>query len=123
MMCVGAMAVVGSIKAGTTGDCTLLYTKSVMDLIASLMLAVSLGAGVPLSAVCLFVFEGAVTLLSGVLTLTDTMIAEMSAAGSLMILALGFNILGVTKIKVADMLPAIAFAPFVSALFTALGIA
>ncbi|MEA4946511.1 MAG: DUF554 domain-containing protein [Oscillospiraceae bacterium] len=122
MMCVGAMAVVGSIKAGTTGDCTLLYTKSVMDLIASLMLAVSLGAGVPLSAVCVFVFEGAVTLLGGVLApvLTETMIAEMSAAGSLMILALGFNILGVTKIKVADMLPAIVFAPFVSVLFAAL---
>ena len=80
MMCVGAMAVVGSIKAGTTGDCTLLYTKSVMDLIASLMLAVSLGAGVPLSAVCVFVFEGAVTLLGGVLApvLTETMSTEAS---------------------------------------------
>lgn len=124
LFCVGAMGVVGAIQAGTTGDNTMLYTKSVLDLVSSLMLAVSLGAGVPLAALCVLVFEGGVSLLAGALApvLTDAMIAEMTCVGSLMMVGLGFNILGVTKLKISDMLPAIVLAPFVSLLFSALGL-
>lgn len=124
LYCVGAMSIVGAIQSGTVGDHTTLYAKSVMDFIASLMMASSLGAGIPLSAVSVLVYEGAIALLAGVLApvLTEVMIAEITAVGSLMILLLGCNIMGITKIKVANLLPGIVFAPFLSLLFTALGV-
>ena len=124
LFCVGAMAIVGSIQSGAAGDHTTLYTKSVMDAIGSLMLASGMGIGIAFSAVSILVYEGAIALLSGVLApvLTDAMLAEITAAGSLMILLLGFNILGLTKIKVANLLPAVVFAPFLSVAFTALHI-
>lgn len=123
LFCVGAMGVVGSIQAGTTGDTTTLYAKSVLDLVAALMLSVTMGPSVLFSAVSVLVFEGGITLLAGVLApvLTDTMIAEMTCVGSLMIIVLGFNIMGLTKFKVANYLPAMIFAPFVSLLFAAIG--
>lgn len=124
LYCVGAMSIVGSIQSGTLGDHATLFAKAVMDFVASLMMGASMGVGIALSAVSVFVYEGALALLSGVLApvLTDVMIAEITAVGSLMILLLGLNIMGMTKIKVANLLPGIVFAPFVSALFTALGV-
>ena len=124
LFCVGSMTVVGSLQAGTTGDTTMLITKSTMDLFSSMMLAVSLGLGVLLASGSVFVIEGGLVLLASLLApiLSDVMIAEMTAAGSLMIIGIGFNLAGITKLKVADYLPAIIFAPFVSLLFQALGI-
>ena len=115
LFCVGAMTVVGSLNAGLSGDNKLLYTKSILDLISSCMLASTLGVGVLFAAAFVFVFQGALVLGAGLLQslLTDSaMIAEMTSAGSLMIIALGLNLLGITKLKAADMLPAIVFAPF-----------
>ena len=113
VFCVGAMTVVGSLRAGLEGDNTLLFTKSLLDLISSSMLAVSLGFGVMLSALFVLVFQGGLVLLSGVLqpVLTDGAVDALVCAGSLMILALGLNIMGITKIKVANFLPALIFAP------------
>lgn len=113
LFCVGAMTINGSLNAGISGDNSLLYTKSMLDLFASSMLASSLGIGVMLAAAFVFVFQGLLVLLAGFLApvLTEFAIAEMTCAGSLIIIALGTNLLGVTKIKVANYLPAIVIAP------------
>ena len=118
LFCVGSMTIVGSLNAGLTGDNSMLFAKSVLDLISSTMLAVSLGVGVLLSAAFVLVFQGAIVLLAGVIRplLTDAAIAQMSCAGAILIIGLGFNLLGLTKLKIADMLPAIVFAPILTAL-------
>jgi len=112
LFCVGAMTVVGSLNAGM-GDHSMLFAKSVLDLIAAAMLSVSLGVGVMLSAAFVLVFQGAIALFAGVLRplLSEAAIAEMTCAGSLLIMALGLNLLGITKMKIADMMPAIVLAP------------
>ncbi|MCL2402493.1 MAG: DUF554 domain-containing protein [Oscillospiraceae bacterium] len=125
LFCVGAMAVIGSINSGIRGDNTMLFTKSVLDLIAAAMLAASLGGGVILSAASIFVYQGLLVLLSQLLRPLieqPAMLAEMTSAGSLIIIALGLNLIGVTKIKVADFLPAIIFAPAITALAGVLGV-
>lgn len=116
LFCVGAMTIVGSINAGLMDDNKLLFTKSILDLISSCMLASTLGVGVLFSAATVFFYQGTLVLLAELLqrVLTDTaLIAEITCAGSLMIIGLGLNIIGITKIKVADQLPAILFVPIV----------
>lgn len=116
VFCVGAMTVVGSITAGLTGDNELIYTKAVMDLISSCMMASALGIGVTLAALFVFGFQGVLVLASGLLSgllTNEAMIAEMTCAGSVMIIGLGFNLIGLSKFKIANMLPAIALAPLV----------
>ena len=122
LFCVGAMTIVGSLNAGLRGDNEMLFTKSLLDLISSCMLSVSLGIGVLFSAVFVFVFQGALVLLAQFLApvLSAAAIAEITCAGSLMILALGLNLIGLTKFKVANFLPALIFAPLFSWLFTLL---
>lgn len=112
LFCVGAMTVVGSLNAGMNNN-EMLFTKSVLDFISSMMLAASLGFGVIFSAVFVFVYQSALALLSSLITpyLNSFAIAEMTAAGSLIIIELGLNILRITKIKVADFLPSIFLAP------------
>ncbi|PRR84868.1 DUF554 domain-containing protein [Clostridium luticellarii] len=113
LFCIGAMTIVGSLNAGLTGDNTMLFTKSVLDLISSAMLSVSLGIGVLFSASFVFLFQGGIVLLAQFLQpiLTNAAIGEITCTGSLMIIALGLNIIGVTKIKVANYLPAIIVTP------------
>lgn len=107
--CVGAMSVVGSLQSGLSGDNSMLYTKALLDGISAMVLTASLGAGVALSAASVFVYQGAITLLAGLLApvLSADVIAEMTCVGSILIAALGLNMLGVAKIKVMDMVPAI----------------
>ena len=126
LFCVGAMTIVGSLNAGLTGDNQMLFTKSVLDFISAMMLSVSLGAGVMFAAVFVFAFQGALVLLAGLLqpVLTQAAIAEIVCAGSLLIVALGLNLLGVNlafgkRIKVANYLPAILFAPLLCSLIAA----
>ena len=113
LFCVGSMTVVGSLNAGILGDNQMLYTKSTLDLVSSAMLSASLGAGVLLSAAFVLVFQGSLVLLSSLIApvLTYAAIAEMTCAGSLLIIAIGLNLMGLAKIKVADYMPAILFAP------------
>ncbi|MBP3300100.1 MAG: DUF554 domain-containing protein [Clostridia bacterium] len=113
VFCVGSMTVVGSLQAGLEGDYTLLLTKSLLDLVSSSMLAASLGIGVLFSALFVLVFQGGLVLLSGVLqpVLTAGAVDAMVCAGALMMVALGLNLVGATKLKVADYLPALVFAP------------
>lgn len=120
LFCIGAMTIVGSLQAGLSGDNTMLYTKSLLDFCSSMMLAASMGIGVVYSAAFVLVFQGAIALMAGVLAplLSDAAIAEMICAGSVMIVAIGLNVIGVTKIKVANQLPGIVFAPIFLAIYT-----
>lgn len=119
LYCVGAMAVVGSLNAGLMGDNEMLYTKSVLDGVSAVMLGSGLGIGVVWSAGAVLLYQGIIALAAGVLAplLTDSAIAEMTCAGSLLILGLGLNMLGITKIKVADYLPAVFIAPILAMIF------
>ena len=115
LFCVGSMTVTGSIQAGLTGDNSVLITKATLDLVSSMMLASSLGIGVLLSAGTVFVIQGGLALLAGVISpfMNTGAINEMTCAGSLLIIMIGTNLMGITKIKVADYLPAIVFAPII----------
>ena len=119
LFCVGAMTIVGSMNAGISGDNQMLYTKSVLDLISSSMLAASLGFGVMCASAFVLVFQGALVALAMILGsfLSDFAVAELICAGSVMITALGLNLIGVTKIKVANLLPGLIFVPFVCMIF------
>ncbi len=104
LFCVGAMAVVGSLNSGLSGNHEVLFAKSLIDGITSIIFAGTLGAGVLLSAVMVFVYQGAITLLAQVIApfLSEVVIAEMTCIGSLLIIAVGLNMLKVTKIKVMN---------------------
>ena len=120
VMCIGAMAVVGSLNAGLTHDYEILFTKSLMDFTIAIMLAVSLGVGVVYSAVSIFVFQGAIALLAVAiqpLLTQNGALEEVICSGSLMIVGLSLNMLGLTKIKVANYLPALVFASALCWLF------
>ena len=109
LFCVGAMAIVGSLENGLTGNYDTLKAKSVIDGISSIVFASSLGVGVAFSAAAIFLYQGAISLAAGLLAplLSDTVIAEMTCVGSLLIAALGLNMLNITKIKVMNFVPAI----------------
>ena len=115
LFCVGSMTVTGSIQAGLTGDNSILITKATLDLVSSMMLASSLGVGVLLSAGTVFVIQGGLVMLAGVVApfMNTGAINEMTCAGSILIVMIGTNLMGITKIKVADYLPAILFAPII----------
>lgn len=118
LFCVGAMTIVGSLRAGLEGDYEMLITKSILDLISSCIFASALGIGVLLSAGFVLIFQGSIVLLAQYVSpyLGDQVIAEMTCAGSLLIIALGLNILGVTQLKVMNYLPAI-FIPIILCMF------
>lgn len=111
LFCVGAMAVVGSLEAGLANDPDTLIAKAALDGVSAIIFASSFGIGVVFSSIPLTIYQGGIALLAGVLApfLTDALIGEMSAVGSILIIALSFNMLGFTKerIRVGNMLPAI----------------
>ncbi len=109
VFCVGAMAIVGSIEDGLNHDCTMLFTKAVMDGVLSVVFAASMGIGVAFSMFPIGIYQGGITLLAGLVKpyLTDLMIGRLSCIGSILIFALGLNLTIGTKIKIANMLPAV----------------
>lgn len=111
--CIGAMAVVGALDSGIRGDHSTLIAKSILDGVTAIVFTSSLGIGVMLSALPVFVYQGAIALLGTAIApfLSDVVVNEMSAVGSLLILAIGVNMLLEKDIKVANLLPAI-FIPF-----------
>ena len=125
VFCVGPMTILGSIQDGLTGDITLLSIKSLLDGFAALAFASSLGLGVLFSALTILVYQGGVSLLAGLAqnVLTDAMIAEMSATGGVLILAIGLMLLEIKRIRVANLLPSLIIAPAIVALLVALGVA
>lgn len=105
----GAMAVMGALESGLKNDHTILMTKSVIDMAGSVAFAGSLGIGVAFSALSILVLEGTVTLLASLLTgvLTEAVITEISVTGSLLIIGIGLNVLGLTKLRIMNMAPAL----------------
>lgn len=118
LFCVGAMAIVGSLESGLKGDNTTLFTKSILDGISSIIFTSTLGIGVIFSIGTVLIYQGGIAICAGMLSnvLSSVVITNMSAVGGLLILGLGLNMLGVTKIKIANMLPAI-FIPIIFGLF------
>jgi uncharacterized membrane protein YqgA involved in biofilm formation len=114
LFCTGSMAIVGSMQSGLLGNHETLFAKSILDGSISVVFAASMGVGVIFSALPVFVYQGAIALASMAIKdfLTADIIREMSAVGSLLVAALGFNFLGVKEIKVANLIPAI-FIPWI----------
>ena len=109
LFCVGAMTSVGALQSGLTGDPQMLFTKSMLDFVSSMIFASSLGAGVLFASAFVLVFQGGITLLAGFVSpfLGEAVIAEMTCAGSVLIIGLGLNLLGLTRLKVMNYIPAI----------------
>jgi len=109
LFCTGSMAIVGAMQGGLQGNHEVLFAKSVLDGTMSLIFSASMGIGVAFSAVCVFIYQGGIALASMLIRgfLTQDMIREMSAVGSLVIAAIGFNFLSPKEIKVANLIPAI----------------
>lgn len=109
VFCIGAMAIVGSIEAGLTGDYKTLFAKSVIDGVTALIFTSSLGIGVMFSAVPVLLYQGTITLLSLPLRkiLTPPIINEMSAVGGVLIVGIAINLMGIKKIRVSNMLPSL----------------
>ena len=118
LFCVGAMMVVGALNSGLFGDHTMQYTKSMLDMTSAVIFASSMGFGVLLSAIPVLILQGGITLLAVWIAplLTDSAIVEMTAVGSLLIIGLSFNMMGITKLKVMNYLPAI-FLPILFCMF------
>ena len=112
--CVGAMAIVGSLESGLSGNHQTLFAKSLLDGIGSILFASTLGVGVLFSAVSVFIYQGAITLAASILKqfLIPGVVVQMSAVGGLLILAIGINLLEIKKLKIGNMLPAI-FIPLI----------
>ena len=109
LFCVGTMAILGSLDAGLRNDHATLLAKSVMDTISACIFASTLGLGVLFSAVPLFLYQGGITLLASVVGpyLTEGVIAEMNTVGSLLLLGLSLDLLGIKKLKLMNYIPAI----------------
>jgi uncharacterized membrane protein YqgA involved in biofilm formation len=109
LFCTGSMAIVGSIQSGLLGSHETLFAKSVMDGIFSLIFAGSMGIGVVFSAVPVLIYQAGIALAAILVRdfLSPDIIGEISAVGSLLISAIGFNFLGAAEIKVANLIPAV----------------
>lgn len=109
--CVGSMAIVGSIQSGLTGNHEILFSKAVIDGITAISFAATMGAGVILSGVSVFIYQGIITLLAGVMQslLSTVVVNEMTAIGGIIIMGIGLNFLEIKRIKVGNLLPSIFF--------------
>lgn len=110
---IGAMAILGALDSGIRGDHSVLYTKGILDGITAFILTTTLGIGVIFSAIPVFLYQGLIALFATQIdrivpaALMDQFIVEMTATGGIMIIAIGLNVTGLTKIRVANLLPGI----------------
>ncbi len=111
-VCIGAMAIVGSIEDGLTGDYSILATKSVLDLIIIVVMSCSLGRGAVFSAIPVAILQGSVTALAGLVrpVMTAAALANLSLVGNVLIFCVGVNLVWDKRVKVANLLPAIVVA-------------
>jgi len=109
--CVGSMAIVGSLESGLAGNHQTLFAKSALDGISAIIFTSTLGIGVMFSSFSVFVYQGLITVSASLIKpfLVEAVICQMSAVGGLLIMAIGFNLLEIQKIRVGNMLPAIFF--------------
>ena len=118
LFCSGAMAILGSIQDGLAADHTTLFAKATLDGLISLILSANLGIGVILSALSVGIYQGSITLLSGFVgpLVTEAMLAEITASGGIMIMAIGCNMLKISSIRIGNLLPGMLFAAVITAL-------
>lgn len=109
LYCTGTMAIIGSIDGGIYHNYTILFTKSVLDGVYAIIFASTMGFGVIFSAVSVFLYQGAITVLAGLVEpyLTGDIMREISVVGGILITGLGIDMLGIRKINVANLLPAV----------------
>ncbi|MFW5710866.1 MAG: DUF554 domain-containing protein [Spirochaetota bacterium] len=109
LFCVGALAIVGSIKAGAEGDYDLILMKSVLDGFMAIMFSAAMGIGVMFSVITILLYQGGLTLLAGVIgpLIGDLGLAEISGTGGILILMIGMNLLNLREIKTGNFLPAL----------------
>jgi uncharacterized protein len=123
IFCVGALAVVGSIQDGLTGNHDTLYTKALLDGFASVALAASLGWGVALSAISVLIYQGALTLGAGlfqdILTDGSDALLSLTSAGGVLIIGLSLKLLDIQDVKTGNFLPALLFAPAIAGIASA----
>lgn len=119
LFCIGAMSFLGSFDEGLRGDRTLVYSKSVMDGFSAIALASAYGLGVPLAAVPLLLYQGALVLFAGLLHpwLGPATLSEITALGGLMVIGIGLNLLNLTRISLTNMLPALPVAAVLASIF------
>ena len=111
-VCIGAMAIVGSIQDGILGDYSILAAKAVLDLIIIMVMTCSMGRGAVFSAIPVALFQGSITLLAGLVgpIMTDAALANLSLVGNVLIFCVGVNLVWGKKIRVANLLPAVVVA-------------
>lgn len=111
LFCVGAMAIVGSFQAGINHDYSTIFLKSILDGFIAIGFGAAMGIGTAFSAMAIFIYQGALTLLSIVIQpyVTEQMISELTGSGGTLIVFIGFNLMGIKKIKTANYLPAVLF--------------
>ena len=111
LFCVGAMAILGSFKAGIEKDCSIIFTKSILDGFMAISFTAAMGIGTAFSAIAIFLYQGALTLLSVAVQpyVSDVMLAELTGSGGVLICMIGINLIGLKKIKTANYLPAVVF--------------
>ena len=121
VFCVGPLTIVGAIQDGLTGDYQLLAIKSLLDGFAALAFASVLGWGVGFSVITILVYQGALSLSASAVAgvFSDAMIAAMSAVGGVLILGIGFRLLEIREVRVANLLPAVVLAPVAVAVIEA----
>jgi len=124
IFCVGPLTIQGAIEDGLIGDSTKLIIKAMMDGFAAMAFATTLGPGVIASVIVILLFQGGISLLAKLSSnvFTEPMILEMTATGGVVLLAIGFRLLEIKRIRAANLLPAIFIAPASIALMDALGI-
>lgn len=118
--CIGAMAIIGALQDGLTGDASTLYAKAMLDGTGAVIFTATLGVGVVLSIVPVLLYQGSITLLATWLSpfLTEAVICEVTAVGGLLIVGIGLSLLKISQIKIANLLPAV----FVAGILAGIGI-
>lgn len=111
LFCIGAMAIVGSLEEGIRGDTTILYTKSILDGFAAIAFAATYGTGVIFSFIPVLLYQGAITLGASFFQqyFSDLMIAQITGCGGLLIIGIAINLLELTEIRLANLLPSLAY--------------
>ena len=109
LFCVGAMAIIGSFKAGVEKDYSIIFTKSILDGFMAISFAAAMGVGTAFSALAILVYQGALTLLSVLIQpyVTEELLNELTGCGGCIIVMIGINLIGLKKIKTANYLPAL----------------
>ncbi len=115
IICVGAMAIVGAMEDGLSGDCSTLIAKSLLDFVLVTIMAAAYGVGVVFSALPIFVYQGAITLIAVLFgsVISDTLIGELSFVGNSLVFCVGVNLVKEKTFRVANMLPALLIPVFV----------